>query len=170
MKVKYLVSTLLLITMTVGCQSKKEPKTLGEEKSIKEKSLTQAEVTDKIDQWVNLWATYDLNMIDDIFLNSETLTYFSSEKEGLITGYEQLHPHHVGFGFVDGGKQPKITLWLEDIETRIQGGTAMVAAIWYNTDYGAAKETAQNGPVTFVLVKDDQGEIKISHAHFANYK
>ncbi len=134
-------------------------------------ALTNAEAQATIDQWVKLWGTYDLNLLPEIFLTTDELTYFSSEKEGLIKGYAQMLPHHAGFGFVAGGKQPRINLWLEDIETRLYGQTAVVAAVWYNTGYGEPREKAraQRGPVTFVLVRDDAGRVKIAHAHFANY-
>ena len=39
-----------------------------------------------IGKWVRLWNTYDLDLVKDLFLNEDRLTYFSSEKEGAIRG------------------------------------------------------------------------------------
>ena len=130
---------------------------------------TQRDVDSAIDQWLNLWATYDLDLLDEIFLQSESLTYFSSEKVGLIQGYDQMKPHHEGFGFVSGGKTPEKSLWLSDLETRFYGGSVMVGGIWYFGDKSAPEDRVQKGPVTFVLTQNDKGRLKIAHTHFANY-
>ena len=132
-------------------------------------ALTQDGIKPVIDKWLKLWETYDLNMLDEIFLQTKDLTYFSSEKEGLMIGYQHLKLHHSGFGFVEGGKQPEKSLWLEDMETKIYGGTAMVAAIWYFGDKNIVKDSVSNGPVTFIFIKDKQDNVKIVHTHFANY-
>ncbi len=132
-------------------------------------ALTQNEIKPVINKQLELWKTYDLNMLDDIFLQTEDLTYFSSEKEGLMIGYQHLKPHHSGFGFVEGGKQPEKSLWLEEIETKIYGETAMVAALWYFGDKNIVKDSVANGPVTFILINDKQDNVKIVHTHFANY-
>jgi hypothetical protein len=161
--------SLLLFSLTACTTNDKTSNPV--ENNITEKSvLTQSEITGILNNWLNLWATYDLNLLPDIFLQSDKLTYFSTEKKGVIKGYKQMYPHHKSFGFAEGGAQPKITLWLEDIQPRIYGETAVVTAIWYDTAYGAPKETAKNGPVTFVLVRDDQGNVRIANASFADYK
>jgi hypothetical protein len=36
--------------------------------------------------WVELWNTRDLTRLDELFLSDSSLTYFSSEREGLIQG------------------------------------------------------------------------------------
>ena len=168
MKFKYLLSLGFVFLFLTTCEKNKKLEKQQKTESIKKNSLTQPEVSAVIDQWVDLWATYDTDLLAKIFYQSKDLTYFSSEKEGLIKGYEEMLPHHKGFGFIKGGKAPPVDLWLENIETRINGGTAMVAATWYNGDKTAARNSTQHGPVTFVLVRDEQGAVKISHAHFAN--
>ena len=131
--------------------------------------ITQDEVTQVVDQWLELWATFDLNLLEQIFYKSENLTYFSSEKEGLMVGYDELIQHHTGFGFVDGGKKPANSLWLEDIEIRLYGSSALVGAVWFFGDQLVDEDSVQKGPVTFVLIKNEMGEARIIHAHFANY-
>lgn len=154
MKIK-LISTSLLAFTLFACNQTTQP--------------TQQDVDEVIDKWLNLWATYDLDLLDDIFLQSEALTYFSSEKLGLIQGYDEMIPHHEGFGFVSGGKTPEKSLWLEELETRFYGESVMVAGIWYFGDRSVPKEEVQKGPVTFVLTQNAKGQLKITHTHFANY-
>ena len=43
-----------------------------------------------LDRWVELWNTYNLDMVEELFLTDDRVTYFSSEKRGLIEGYEAL--------------------------------------------------------------------------------
>jgi ketosteroid isomerase-like protein len=168
MKLSYTITLAALIFFSTACEKKSENQTQKSLQAIEKSTLTPAETSAVIDKWVNLWATYDLDLLGEIFYQSESLTYFSSEKEGLIKGYSQMLPHHQGFSFVKGGKEPPVELWLEDIETRINGETAMVAATWYNGDKTAARDSVQHGPVTFVLLRNEEGEVRISHAHFAN--
>ena len=35
-----------------------------------------------IAEWQTFWNTYDLDQMDNLFLKRDSLTYFSSEKEG----------------------------------------------------------------------------------------
>jgi hypothetical protein len=122
--------------------------------------------------WTELWATYDLDKVDELFLADPDVTYFSSEKEGLIVGLDAIREHHAGFGFVPGGSPPAIELWLEDVHATVLGSTAVVNAIWYFGDREAAASTegggAQNGPMTSVWVLDGD-TYKIAHMHFAEY-
>jgi hypothetical protein len=168
MKFKHLLILGLSFTIFTACEKNVKQEKQLKTTSIKREIITQPEVTAVIDKWLNLWATYNSDLLDEIFYQSENLTYFSSEKVGLIKGYEKMLPHHEGFGFVNGGKEPPVGLWLENIETRINGETAIVAATWFNGDKTAARDSLQHGPVTFVLLRDVQGAVKISHAHFAN--
>ena len=91
-------------------------------------------------------------------------TYFSSERDGLPQGMEALRAHHTGFGFVPGGKDQPNQLLLESVVTHWQGATAVVLATWI---FRRADGSAQQGPVTFVLVPRSDG-YRIAHAHFAN--
>ena len=164
MNFKFL-NIIALLLLVLACNTQKSEI----DSQNKKMTLSQNETEHVINKWLELWETYDLNLLDDIFLQTEDLTYFSSEKEGLMIGYKHLKPHHSGFGFVEGGKQPKKSLWLEDIKTKIYGETAMVAAIWYFGDRNAVKNSVSKGPVTFILINDKQGNTKIVHTHFANY-
>jgi len=58
-----------------------------------------------IAEWQTFWNTYDLHQMDKLFMNNDALTYFSSEKEGLIRGFDAMVEHHKGFGFVPGGEK-----------------------------------------------------------------
>jgi ketosteroid isomerase-like protein len=119
-----------------------------------------------VDRWVAMWNRYDLDQVDRLFVADSTVTYFSSERGGLIRGIAALREHHVTFGFVPGGKEVGNRLWLEDRETRWQGDVALVLATWHFARAGAAGPP-QRGPVTFVIVIR-AGEARIAHAHFAN--
>ena len=167
MKIKNL-TIIAIVALFTSCNN-----TPAEKKETIEKTaitqITQEESNQVVDKWLKLWETYDLNMLGDIFLESDELTYFSSEKEGLMQGYKHLKPHHVVFGFVEGGKKPSKSLWLEEIETRIYGETAMVGGVWYFGDKSAVKDSVPKGPVTFVLKKNDKNQLRIIHTHFANY-
>jgi ketosteroid isomerase-like protein len=119
-----------------------------------------------LDRWVELWNTYDLDMVEELFLTDDRVTYFSSEKRGLIKGYEALMQHHRGFGFVERGKDTGNRLWLEDVEMQSFGPVAVVKADWLFRRRGSDKD--QRGPVTIVYV-DEGGGPRIAHAQFSNY-
>ena len=42
-------------------------------------------------EWVAMWNAYDLDAVDRLFLQGPQLSYFSSEKEGLIPALESAH-------------------------------------------------------------------------------
>ena len=153
------VFLLTMLCFVVACSPKQEASTI---------ETNEVEII--IDDWLILWSTYDLDMVSEIFWQNEQATYFSSEKEGLIKGYDQFIAHHEGFGFVKGGNSAEKSLWLEAINTTVHKGTAVVEAVWYFGDETAAKATVQNGPVSFVLVRNKTGEVRIAHTHFANYE
>lgn len=115
--------------------------------------------------WVELWNSYDLDRVDDLFVIDERVTYLSSEREGTIVGIEAVREHHAGFGFISGGQERDTSLWVEDLHsTRIQDGV-VVTAIWH---FRRGDGTQQRGPMTLVYVLDD-GEYRLIHLHFANY-
>jgi len=120
-----------------------------------------------VDTWVSIWNTYDLSMVEKLFLNDSRVSYFSSEKKGLIKGIDKLLEHHEEFGFVPGGKAHPNRLWLEDVSTEVFDRTAVVAATWFFRRRGSDK--AQAGPVTLVYLLE-KGEWRIAHANFSNYK
>ena len=127
------------------------------------------EVDVKMAQWVDLWRTYDLDRLDDLFLTDDRLTYLSSEKEGLIVGRDAVREHHVGFGFVSGGKAPEQELWVDEVHATQLGSTAVVTAVWYFGDRTLPPAENQRGPATFVYTMD-RGEYRLAHLNFGNYE
>ena len=119
-----------------------------------------------VDEWVSFWNTYDLSQFDELFLADARVSYFSSEKEGLVRGVEAVRKHHEGFGFVRGGKVSSNRLWLDDVHVQVLGPAVVVGAIWYFQR--ANSEKLQRGPVTLVYVQDG-GRYRIAHANFGNY-
>ena len=119
-------------------------------------------------KWVQLWRTYDLDLIDDLFVTDSSVTYLSSEREGLILGYDSLIAHHEGFGFVAGGSPPASELWLEDVHGEQRNDMATVTAVWFFGDRAAPRDSIQRGPVTFVYTWD-VAAWRIAHVQFGNY-
>jgi hypothetical protein len=115
--------------------------------------------------WVDMWNSYDIAQVDRLFLTDQSLTYFSSEKEGVITGFEAVREHHRGFGFVDGGKTSVNKLWVDDLHTSDFGPAVVVTGIWF---FRRPTGQEQRGPVTFVYVKRGD-EYRLAHLNFANY-
>lgn len=110
--------------------------------------------------WEKSWNTYDLNEVGHLFVKDSSVTYFSSERAGLIHGFDSLYRHHQGFGFVPGGKVSPNKLWL----TELRYLPSAVTATWH---FQRPDSPEQRGPVTFILRRDAQG-IRIAHAHFSN--
>ncbi len=128
-----------------------------------------AEAGRLVASWVALWTSYDLDQVNRIFLQDDRVTYFSSEKEGLIRGIENVREHHRGFGFVPGGKKAERELWVEQVESDDFGDTLVVTAIWYYGDRREAAAEHQRGPMTMVYFRAG-GEYRIAHLHFGNYE
>jgi len=82
-----------------------------------------------INDWVSMWNSYDLSLVEKLFLNDSKLTYFSSERQDIIRGIRELHTHHEGFGFVRGGKVQPNRLWMENVQTDVFPGAPIVKAI-----------------------------------------
>jgi ketosteroid isomerase-like protein len=120
-----------------------------------------------VDDWVRFWNTYDINQMEKLFLKDARVTYFSSEKQGVIKGYDALVKHHEGFGFVLGGKTQANKLWLEGVDVEDFGDSAIVCAVWFFKRPNV--ETPQKGPVTIVYERTLKGW-RIVHANFGNYK
>ena len=123
-------------------------------------------VNEAVEAWVQLWNTYDLNDVRTLFLDDARVTYFSSEKQGLIKGIDSLVRHHSEFGFVVGGKETDNRLWLEDVDVQEFEGFAAVKADWLFQR--SDSDGVQRGPVSilYILTKDGW---RIAHAHFSNY-
>lgn len=121
--------------------------------------------TEIVDKWVEIWNNYNLDHVKDLFLTDDRVTYFSSEKQGLIKGFDNLVEHHREFGFIEGGKDTGNKLWLEDVEVEEFGDMVLVKADWIFQRKGSDKQ--QRGPVTIAYVKEY--DYRIAHAHFSNY-
>jgi hypothetical protein len=119
----------------------------------------------EVEAWVEMWNRFDLDRVDALFIRDARVTYFSSEKPGLIAGIDAVREHHRGFGFVPGGAERGSRLWLESTEAHTYGRVVLVTATWFFQRRGSDK--AQRGPVTLVLLSDGSG-CRIAHAHFAN--
>ncbi len=118
-----------------------------------------------VGKWVEIWNTYDLDQVDELFLQDDRLTYFSSEKEGAIIGITKVRDHHKGFGFVPGGKEQPNKLWVENLFSVEFDSSAVVTGIWY---FQRSDGTKQRGPVTIVYLQ--QGDLyRIVHMNFSNY-
>jgi imidazolonepropionase-like amidohydrolase len=124
--------------------------------------------TNLIDQWLAMWKLYDLDRVRDLFLNDDAVTYFPSDREGLVTGIDAVLAYHEELGFTPGGFGPDEELWLEDVTVANLGESAVVGAIWY---FGspANRAAAGRGPLTMVLVRTPSG-FRISHVNFGNYR
>jgi len=120
---------------------------------------------DIVDKWVEIWNNYNLDHVKDLFLTDDRVTYFSSEKQGLIKGFDNLVEHHREFGFIESGKDTGNKLWLEDVDVEEFGDMVLVKADWIFQRKGSDKQ--QRGPVTIAYVKED--DYRIAHAHFSNY-
>lgn len=122
-----------------------------------------------ITRWTRFWNTYDLDALDDLFVMDERITYFSSEKQGLLRGPAALREHHLGFGFTPGGKTSANALWLEDVAIdRIDRGAMLVTAIW-RFRRGSAPDITQRGPLSAVAIMTPGGP-RFVHMNFSTYR
>jgi hypothetical protein len=119
-----------------------------------------------VEDWVSFWNTYDLDLVDRLFLCDDRVTYLSSERQGLIKGIEAVRKHHEGFGFVRGGKTTGNRLWLENLDAEEFGPATVVTGIWFFRRQNATAD--QKGPVTLVYVQGADRP-RIAHANFGNY-
>jgi hypothetical protein len=129
-------------------------------------AIISSEIEKWLDQWVESWNTYDLNKVDELFLHDDRLTYFSSEKEGALIGFDAVLEHHRGFGFVPGGKDQPNKLWVEDLYLAHFDSSVVVTGIWY---FERPEGPKQRGPVTIVYVRKGD-HIRIAHMNFSEYK
>ncbi len=120
-----------------------------------------------VEAWVGLWGSYDLNVVSNLFLQDDRLTYFSSETEGQIQGFDRIVEHHRGFGFVPGGAPHDNTLWVGDVNIQEFDGSVLIGAIWYFGDPDSPDE-AQRGPMSLLALRASDG-YRIAHMHFATY-
>lgn len=115
-----------------------------------------------VDEWVEMWNRYDLSWVDELFLDSEDLTYLSSEREGVIRGLEAVREHHRRFGFAPGGTKHGNKLWVEKPEAFPVDSVVIVIGVWH---FRQVMGRHQWGPFTLVYVQRE-GRHVIAHAHF----
>ena len=140
----------------------------SKEQTLKDVS-SESQINELLNGWVKMWNSYDLDQVDKLFLNSSSVTYFSSEKEGVIKGIEAVREHHKGFGFIPGGKESDNRLWVEEMFIEIFESCAAVSSIWFFQRAGEDREKVQRGPMSIMYVKDGEN-YKIAHMHFGNYE
>jgi hypothetical protein len=146
------------------CRTKASPSELGAHQ-LAGRTLGDFDGAVEVEAWVDMWNRFDLDKVDVLFVRDARVTYFSSEKPGLIAGIDALREHHRGFGFVPGGADRGSRLWLEEVQAHTYGRVVLVTATWLFQRRGSDK--AQRGPVTLVLLSEGSG-CRITHAHFAN--
>ncbi|MBD3414777.1 MAG: tetratricopeptide repeat protein [Candidatus Aminicenantes bacterium] len=138
---------------------------LSEEPMEQSDSPVLKQIRQTMDRWVKFWNSYDLDELNHLFVTDPKLSYFSSEKAGLIQGIDQVRKHHQDFGFLPGGKKSPNQLWIQNLSINSEKDTATATATWF---FKKPKETLQWGPMTAVLIpKEDTW--KIIHMHFANH-
>lgn len=118
-----------------------------------------------VGEWIDMWNSYDLNRVKDLFLDSQDLTYFSSDKEGPIKGLEGVINHHSGFGFVPGGRKQGNKLWVENLQSFPLESAVVVTGLWH---FRRIMGMHQWGPFTFVYIEKD-GRHLLAHLHFSRY-
>jgi len=120
-----------------------------------------------LDSWLAMWRRYDLAPMRELFVVDDALTYFPSDRQGLISGFDRVRDYHADLGFVVGGFQPERELWLEDITIADFEESAVIGAVWY---FGSRANVAAagRGPLTMVLARTEVG-YRITHVNFGNY-
>jgi hypothetical protein len=130
---------------------------------------TRFDVIAAVAAWVEAWNTRDLDQVDRLFVQDSTLTYFSSERDGLIRGIDAVRQHHVNMGFELGGAPADLELWLEDIEYRPLRPGYVVTATWKFGNRIGPQDSVQVGPMTAVYVRVEEDGYRIGHMHFSEY-
>lgn len=161
------ILTLIFLVLIFGfCSERQAPETADKNKEEIQQKFNAQEL---VNSWVSMWNSYDLSLVDELFLTDTNVTYFSSEKEGLIKGIYAIREHHKGFGFVEGGKTQDNRLWVENLQTNIYWPSAIVTGIWFFQRGSEDPPKIERGPVTFVYVQKEN-EYRLAHMHFADYE
>jgi len=126
-----------------------------------------ASVQEALESWLALWRRADADRLPEVFLEDASLTYFASDSEGLLEGYDAVVAYHRGVGFVSGGFRPEHELWLEDTLVDDFGDSAVVTAIWHFGNRVALQSEGQ-GRMTMVLIRTSAG-YKIAHLNLGAY-
>ena len=130
-------------------------------------SAQAASPMELLDAWVELWGSYDLAPVYDLFVTDDRLTYFSSEYEGIRRGFDTIVEHHRSLDFVEDGGPRERVIWVDEVEIVDFGSSVLIGAIWYFGD-PQDPDSAQKGPMTMLAVAENGG-YRIGHMHFATY-
>ena len=109
-----------------------------------------------LDRWLAMWRRYDLDAVGDVFLQAPAVTFFASDSNELIEGFDEVLAWHEAQGFVAGGFQPENELWLEDALVSDFEDSAVVSATWR---FGSRilPEEASSGPLSMTIVGTSSG-------------
>jgi imidazolonepropionase-like amidohydrolase len=120
-----------------------------------------------VEGWLSMWREYDLDRLSELFVNDDALSYFPSDREGVIEGFAAVEEYHRGLGFTSGGFEPENEMWLEQVTISDFDDSAVVTAVWH---FGArlTRRIVGRGPLTMVIVRTGTG-FRISHIAFGNY-
>jgi hypothetical protein len=120
-----------------------------------------------VEGWLGMWREYDLDQVSELFVHDDALSYFPSDREGVIEGFGAVLEYHRGLGFISGGFDPENELWLEQVMIADFEDSAVVTAIW---QFGnrLTRRTSGRGPLTMVIARTAAG-YRISHVAFGNY-
>jgi imidazolonepropionase-like amidohydrolase len=143
------------------------PRTAEEPETSGPPSSGPASPQQALEAWLGLWRRFDLESLGDVFLQDPALTYFASDSDGLIEGYEAVRAYHEQAGFVSGGFQPEQELWLEDVVIADFDDSAVISGVWH---FGSRVSPAEagRGPMTMVVERTGSG-YRIAHLHMGNY-
>lgn len=162
---RFSVMAVLCLLSLVACTFQETP----DEVNGTAAEAAEASPTDLVGTWVRMWNSYDLDQVEALFITDERVSYFSSEFEGAIQGFQRVLEHHEGFGFVPGGEERDTRLWTEDLSEARFGEMAVLTGIWYfQRGSGEGAAPPQKGPVTFVCILRE-GEWRFAHMNFGNY-
>lgn len=120
-----------------------------------------------LEAWLGLWRRFDLDGLGAVFLQDPALTYFASDSDGLIEGYDAVRAYHEEAGFVSGGFQPEQELWVEDVVIADFDDNAVISGVWHFGNRVSRTDAAQ-GPMTMVVEQTGSG-YRIAHLHMGNY-
>ena len=83
-----LIIILIFIVLIFGCNPEKQ--TPGKIENDKEEMKKEFNTQELVDSWASVWNSNDLSLVERLFLTDSYVTYFSTEKEGLIRGINAI--------------------------------------------------------------------------------
>ena len=140
------------------------PPPLGDEEETPSGAASPREA---LEAWLAAWRSYDLDRLDDIFLEEDDLTFFPSDGQEVLRGYDAVEAWHRAQGFVPGGFAPQEELWLEDVVVANFDRSAVITAVW-RFGNRVAPEGGARGRLTVVLLRTPAG-YRISHVNMGRY-